>query len=683
MARRSQQANSSASEREPLLGDGRSNHDDHEPTARHGAPCIYDRASVKFVFACGAVLVCVNLFSLLTLLTLLYHPQLQSPFVTSPLLQTNLHLVALLITLPSLLVLELSSSITRGVHYFSLALVLILGLLLASISEFRENGTTLSSLPALGCLLLSILWALTASRVVEGLQAEYLLYAPHASAQETGTPLRITIGSQEVQPWFKRFVKLLFASIGTTLVMALLLLLTTNTALDGYDFGMDPPGQKVWIDPKEFVYINGSVHGPGSNDRLAVLRDTQPFRLHMGVQTAQSSNADTFAGGAKPTALFFPPLSAVSGYTSSHWLRSMVKHGNDEPRGNGTKDGHLALERAVWFDLPGTGLSDYVRTEENLDLQAQSVIQGLRQIGALKQASSSNSSKPKTEEQFILVSLASGSLVSQLFTAHLPEYVHSQIFIDAETAESFYGDAVDVMSGLRVGYGADGRRSVAGRVWYDLVPALTAPLKPCRLIAAVVISQNSRDRVLGSRSRTSLTNEDGSEQDAPPPWWSSLSCSRDALVAPTSLLTRLSHDLDSSRGVQSPNYRNYLRHTRVNQTRIDLLQKRPTAVLSSFWKMRKDPEGWGRVQRDQIVRYAIGDDGVEYSSSPAPSPQGKSYLVGWWRVGKPTRTKGGGGDRGRAEGMCGEKGANGRMWCEEAVRKVLSWDQATNRTVAA
>lgn len=60
MARRSQQANSSASEREPLLGDGRSNHDDHEPTARHGAPCIYDRASVKIVFACGAVLVCVK-----------------------------------------------------------------------------------------------------------------------------------------------------------------------------------------------------------------------------------------------------------------------------------------------------------------------------------------------------------------------------------------------------------------------------------------------------------------------------------------------------------------------------------------------------------------------------------------------------------------------------------------------
>ena len=84
------------------------------------------------------------------------------------------------------------------------------------------------------------------------------------------------------------------------------------------------------------------------------------------------------------------------------------------------------------------------------------------------------------------------------------------------------------------------------------------------------------------------------------------------------------------------------------------LAKKPTAVLSSFWKTHRDLSGWGDQQRNAVVKPALDQGG----------------LVGWWRIGNRIEVGSGGSDIGEAQGIC--ESGQGRVFCNEAVRKILA-----------
>lgn len=605
--------NDGGSERRRLLADdndsrrhhygsiGSIHNDDADHVDAHPGRGMYDTWGVRAVFAIGTVLTLVNTFGLLYLLTLLYHPSLPSPFTTAPLLQTNLHMISLLVLIPSLLILEVSSTATKGIHGASLGLVVVLAILLAALEGFRESGMLLSSLPALGLLAASLIWALVAGRVVEGLSHDYLVLSDEQERV-------ITVASQDAQPRWERWAKVALSVVSTTFVALLIVLLLSNTALDGYDQKLKPPGRR----------INVVVRHGGKRAQ----------RMHIGVQEPTAkSNLSSGDNSMAPTAVFFPP-AGISGYTSSHWLRHMVAAANDTTR----DDGHLAPRRLVWFDRFGTGLSDYVRHEEDLQLQAIALRDALQQLNV----------GVDKDDPLMLVSLHDGHLLSQAFSALITNSssrLHSRILIDAETAGSYYSTDISPASGLRRGY----PRSTLSLVVRDLLSALVSPLSPSRILGAVFLATARRERVLGDRHGVA-------SPDLPRAVYEANNASWNIFTAPanTPYLTLLSHHLDAARGVSSPNYQHLT--SLSNTTAV------PTAILTSFWKMGVDPQGFGEVvQRQGLVKPAISS----------------SNLVGWWKVGSKLGPRHGG-DVGTPEGLCASA-AQERVWCEEAVRKALAW----------
>lgn len=496
-------------------------------------------------------------------------------------------------------------------------------MLLAALTEFRQNGTALSSLPALLLLALSLLWTLAAGRVIEHLSRDYIIESDEAQQR------LITVTSQDAQPKWERGVKVVLSIVGTFFITVLLALLVSNVAVDGWDSGVRVPGTKVKVN------VNVNVGDSDSNSRSV--------RMHIGVSQGREPPE---TASEKPTAIFFPPIG-VSGYTASHWLRSMVIRGGDGGS-NSSDDGHLSLPRAIWFDRLGTGLSDYIRNEEDLTLQASALLDGIEKLGLLKlKPSNDSSSPPSPSDQFVLVSLHDGYLLSNVFASILPssDLVHSQVLIDAETAASYYSTDVSSDSGLRRGY----PQSTLGIIIKDLVPALFSPLNPFRLLD-MPLNRRRLERILGNRHKlapslpAAISNRQRRRRLSPS--WSSS----------TPHLTLLSHHLDAAQGINSHNF-HVLNATAMLQSITHHLHTRPTAVLSSFWKMGLDPSGWGeRVQRSQLV---------------APALHRK--LVGWWKVGSRD-TMSNGGDQGLPEGLCADE-ALGRVWCEEAVRKVLAWTE--------
>lgn len=530
-------------------------------------------------------------FNLLYLLTIVYHPILPSPFATAPLLQATLHLLSLCVVLPSLYVLEVVSTTAKGVHFVSLSVLAVLTLLIVALPEFRHNGTTLSSLPALALLALSLVWAIVASRVVQSLSRDYRL----------GERV-ITVHSQHAQPKWERCIKVVLSVVGTSLVSVLLSLVLANVALDAFDHSLQPPGQHVTVD----------------------LGQGRTTRIHMGVEHERKPQQPT----THPTAIFFPPIGA-SGYTASHWLRRMVI----DDRGD--TDGHLALPRAIWFDRFGTGMSDYVRQGEDLSTQARGLIAGMEALGLFNNDKSSNNSSSHGD-QFILVALHDGSLLANVFASLVPSHlVHSQILIDAETPTSYYSTDISAHSGLRRGF----PQSTLRITTRDLVPALLSPLNPARVLGAVFLSTSRTSRVLGQRHAFA--------PHLPP-----ILDSRAPSTTQRPYLTLLAHDLDAAQGVHSHNF-HLLNSSTVRNSTSQQLSSKPTAVLSSFWKLGLDA-GWAEVQRQQLVKHAL-----------------HKKLVGWWKVGSRD-TPAYGGDEGLPEGLCANE-ARGRIWCEEAIRKVLAW----------
>ena len=188
--------------------------------------------------------------------------------------------------LPSLVLLEHSSTETKHTHTTSLVLVAILAVLLAALTEFRQNGTALSSLPALSLLALSFTWTLAARRVIRHISSHYEYLAQPQ-------PLIITFASEDSQPKWKRYAKVALSIGGTFFITLLLALLVSNVALDGWDQGVQVPGAKVQVNVAN-----------------------EHYRMHIGVSQGREPPE---TASEKPTAIFFPPIG-VSGYTASHCI---------------------------------------------------------------------------------------------------------------------------------------------------------------------------------------------------------------------------------------------------------------------------------------------------------------------------------------------------------------------------
>ncbi|CAD6884930.1 unnamed protein product [Tilletia controversa] len=290
----------------------------------------------------------------------------------------------------------------------------------------------------------------------------------------------------------------------------------------------------------------------------------------------------------------------------------------------------------------------------------------------------SNHSANGTSPPFMLIAQGYGALHARHFAAIFPNLVHSLLYIDAETPTSFYTPAISSASGLRAGYGAWGHAwglHTLGFVLYDVLPALVEPLGVVRLGGMIFLGRGARDRVLAPRWRGGARKGDAGGGG----WRLVGAGGANARLLSTSLAERL----DANRGAGdvvvpdhaaaaaaaadgdddndtpavertggSKNYRDLTAPSVIEAHKTELA-RRPTAILSSFWKVHADIPGWAEIQRTELVKVAREGDG----------------LVGWWRLGSPARM-GGGGDRGEAGGICAE--SLGRIYCEEAVRKLLA-----------
>ncbi|KAE8254957.1 hypothetical protein A4X13_0g3213 [Tilletia indica] len=461
-------------------------------------------------------------------------------------------------------------------------------------------------------------------------------------------------------------------------------------------------------------------------------RAVPAFKLHVACESSPPHTGHQGEGSkaSRPTALFFTERG-VSGPIGANWIRDMVRraadgdeYGNGGRNDNSTDDGHLSLEKVCFMDRVGYGHSDYVGGAEgvaSVRLNTLALYSALGKLGVLNgsypldpdrppvnETSSDlemeghqleasfwgwpwgrrkSTSKPSpapappthgnhsangTSPPFMIIAQGYGALHARHFAATFPTLIHSFLYIDAETPTSFYTPTISSHSGLRAGFGAWGHAwglHTLGFVLYDVAPALLEPLGVIRL-AGIVMGKGAKDRVLAPRWRGGAR-----KSDAGGGGWRLLGAGgANARLLSTSLAERL----DANRGAGSEvpvdqvvadddgeggtpmvrvvgGSRNYRELTKpevvhVHQTE---LARRPTAILSSFWKVHADVTGWAEIQRTELVKVAREGDG----------------LVGWWRLGSPART-GTGGDSGEAEGICAE--GLGRVYCEEAVRKLLA-----------
>lgn len=252
----------------------------------------------------------------------------------------------------------------------------------------------------------------------------------------------------------------------------------------------------------------------------------------------------------------------------------------------------------------------------------------------------------------MIISTGFGNLFALDFAARYPELVHSFIFIDADTPESWYGDVVGMRSGLRAGYLAPGH-GLLGKLWSDLLPALVEPLGISRFIG-IARGKSVVDRILAPGFRGGAKEKD--------PGGGGWRVRGAGGANPRLLVASWYERLDANLGNSSANYRMLSQNaSKIRQ----ILSKRPVSVISSFWKMHADLEGWGAQQREQLVKPAK-DAGT---------------LIGWWRVGDRKSAERGG-DQGGPAGICSTP--MGSIFCQEAVRKTLAagdtWNMTTTTT---
>ena len=633
-------------------------------------------------------------------------PPHRSPSITS----LWLFFLSLLILLPSLFLFEFTSTPTATLHISNTFALLILLILLCALTVFRE-GEVLIATPAAALAWLSCAWAWAAGRVVESVRIKYKLeQPPRAFHQEevfwarpsslraasfTGnlhrrdssaaseerpnerSPLlspyitTIHVPLKRAQSGLGRSFKLLFATVGTTAVTACLVLLIFDVALTGADSGYAPQesmGERVWINLRNASTTVPKVaeEGPDAQgwkkaSKRVSLRD---FRVHIKCESALDSTFRPSTEGAslkrskrprpppsnsvRPTALVMSERG-VSGVKAAEWVREMVANARDEGGKDGD-DGHLALESVCFWDRLGYGFSDFVEgASGDVPLHTEILKRALEDVGAWTLPPPANSTNLTTAGArqeyggpFMIISTGYGSLFAQHFAATYPEMVHSRILIDAETPESWYTDVVDRRSGLRAGHAAPGHNRI-GLLVKDLLPVLLSPLGITHLLG-LVAGNGPSERLLSPRHRGGSPRSDfggGGFRIA-------------AGGSSQKLLTTSLHErLDANNGKRSPNFKALMK-TSERDLEKHALAKKPTAVLSSFWKTHRDLSGWGDQQRNAVVKPALDQGG----------------LVGWWRIGNRIEVGSGGSDIGEAQGIC--ESGQGRVFCNEAVRKILA-----------
>lgn len=632
-------------ERQPLLGQSSQSAQDYHsipdsealPPAHTSNSSPYLTVTLRLYFFLGILL----LFMVTVLLILLGMnvfqpiPLLLPPHRSPAVLPFWFAVISASILAPGLLFFELASKATNIFHLFVLFCSAVDVILLGAVPEFRTTHSYLGFL-SVGITLCSALWAFTSSM---HLQKQYVHFTVNP---DVGAPVVAQVPLSRTQAkWTRRF-KLIWAIVGGILVAAASLLITFDLTLDAADSAFKPLGNLTLVHPRALTKDPVYPQDPPDTNPYPV-----SFRLHLACESAPAQPNDLKNHNATrgPTALVMTERG-VSGVIGAQFLRDMVSRSN-LPR-TGGDDGHLALGRVCFWDRVGYGHSDFVYQPTSVKLQTEALYQALLENGELQHdATSARNKSAHALGQFMVVSTGYGQLFAQDFVVQHPQLVHSFLHVDAETPASWYTDKVK--DTIRAGYMAN-YHGMWGSLWYDLLPALAEPMGVARLIG-LLRGRTVVDRILapGQRGRAVAGDLGGGG------WRVKSAGGSNARLMMSTWLERR----DANAGVQS---RNYVRLQNATQSYHDLLAKRPVAVLSSFWKIHADVDGFADEQRNSLVLPA----------------KDASSLVGWWRVGD-RKKRSGGGDTGGPAGICSTQ--LGLVFCQEAVRKLIAAGQSWNTTV--
>lgn len=646
------------SERQPLLGSSSTSPDYHAishhslpsaPRARRSRGSPYLTLFLRFYFALG-VLLLLPATVLLIILAINYFepiPLLLPPHRSPAVLPFWFCLISVSMLGPGLLFFELATHATNFFHLFVLCCTVADVVLLLAVPEFRVTHSYLGFTSVALCFL-STLWAFLSSHHLQKQKIPFTLNP------DVGAPIVTEIPLARAQAKWKRRFKLFWALFGCLAVALASALVTFDLVLDAADSGFRPLGNLTMVHPTSLT-----KHPVYPSDPADVNPYPVSFRLHLACEstparpgTLKSDNASVNA----PTALVMSDRG-VSGVVAAQFLREMVA--SSPSNSGGGDDGHLALTRVCFWDRIGYGHSDFVYQPTSVRLQTEALYHALQKHDQVDLNASPQHAAGKKEKgdgellgKFMLVSTGYGALFAQDFAIQHPDLVHSFLHVDAETPASWYTDTASQGSGARAGYLAE-RHGPFGSLFYDLLPALIEPVGITRIIG-LLKGKTVADRILapGQRARAARQHDIGGGG------WRIYGAGGGN---PRLLMSSWLERLDANLGTASPNFARLRKSSSDYQT---LLSKRPVAVLSSFWRIHADIDGWGQEQRETLV-------------APAKN---SSTLIGWWRVGDRKRRTGGG-DEGGPAGICSTK--MGVIFCKEAVRKLIAAGQMWNSTVVS
>ncbi|CDS02148.1 hypothetical protein [Sporisorium scitamineum] len=623
----------------------------HEPAPSaprpRGSP--YLTLLLRFYFTLGVLLLLPVVVLLILLVINYFEPiPLLLPHHRSPaVLPFWFCLFSLSMLGPGLLFFELASHATNFFHLFVLCCTVADVVLLLAVPEFRVTHSYLG-FASVGLCFLSTLWAFLSSHHLQHQKIPFTLHP------DVGAPIVTEIPLARAQAkWTRRF-KVLGALAGCLAVSLAAALVTFDLVLDAADSGFRPLGNLTMVHPTSLTKQPVYPQDPADVNPYPV-----SFRLHLACESAPPQPGTLKSGNSSdnpPTALVMSERG-VSGVTAAQFLREMVARSGSNLGGG--DDGHLALTRVCFWDRIGYGHSDFVYQPTSIRLQTEALYHALKKhdqvdLDTSLQPDTNKNKKGDGESlgKFMLVSTGYGHLFVQDFAVQYPEMVHSFLHIDAETPTSWYTDKVSRDSGARAGYLAR-RHGPFGSLFYDLVPALVEPTGVPRIIG-LLQGKSVVDRILapGPRGRAAR------QHDMAGGGWRIYDAGGSN---PRLLMSSWLERLDANLGVASPNFARLRKSSSDYQS---LLSKRPVAVLSSFWRVHADVDGWGQEQRETLV-------------GPAKN---SSTLIGWWRVGDRKRRTGGG-DEGGPAGICSTR--MGVIFCEEAVRKLIAAGQMWNSTAVS
>lgn len=642
------------SERQPLLASSSASADYHAIPHESAPPTQRARRSpyltlfLRFYFAFG-VLLLLPVTVLLILLAINYFepiPLLLPPHRSPAVLPFWFCLVSMSMLGPGLIFFELASHATNFFHLFVLCCTVADVVLLLAVPEFRVTHSYLGFVSA-GLCLLATLWAFLSSHHLQKQKIPFTLNP------DVGAPIVTEIPLARAQAKWRRRFKVFFALFGCLAVASISALVTFDLVLDAADSGFQPLGNLTLVHPTSLTKQPVYPQDPADVNPYPV-----SFRLHLACESAPPQPEALKSRNAShnvPTALVMSERG-VSGVIAAQFLREMVARSTPGP--DSGDDGHLALTRVCFWDRIGYGHSDFVYQPTSVRLQTEALYHALQKhdqvdlnAGSIEANKKNKTGDGKKLGKFMLVSTGYGHLFAQDFAVQHPELVHSFLHIDAETPDSWYTNKVTPNTGARAGYLAR-RHGPLGSLFYDLLPAILEPTGVTRIIG-LLKGKSVVDRILapGQRARAAR------EHDLGGGGWRIYGAGGGN---PRLLMSSWLERLDANYGTASPNY---ARLTNATSEYRSLLSKRPVAVLSSFWRVHADVNGWGQEQRESLV---------------APAKNG-SNLIGWWRIGDRNKRTGGGDDGGPA-GICSTK--MGVIFCEEAVRKLVAAGQMWNSTAA-